>query len=84
MTLDNITREEFDTRLDAANDRLRQELNDTQERVRRLDELIHRKEIFSQKLDEILTEIDEAEVHDTRPAVADRKYKEGARCPLNR
>ena len=54
MTRDTITREEFEHRLDAANERLRQELADAQERVRRLDDLIHRKEAFSRKLDVIL------------------------------
>ncbi len=61
MTRDTITREEFEHRLDTSNGRLRQELADAQERVRRLDDLIHRKEVFSQKLDAVLAEIEREE-----------------------
>lgn len=56
MALETITREEFDKRLDAANERLRQELADAQKRVRQLETLIQRKEAFAQKLDRVLTE----------------------------
>ncbi len=64
MALDTISREEFEIRLDAANERLRQELADAQTRVQHLERLIQRKEAFSQKLDQILADIerDEAEI----------------------
>ena len=61
MTRDTITREEFEHRLNASNEQSRRELADTQERVRRLDDLIHRKEAFSRKLDAVLAEIEREE-----------------------
>ena len=42
MALDTITREESDKRLDAANERLRQDLAAAQNRVRQLKLLIRR------------------------------------------
>ena len=64
MALDTITREEFDKRLDAANERLRQELVQAQNRLRQLELLIRRKEQYSEKLDQILADLDrdEAEI----------------------
>lgn len=61
MALDTITQEEFEKRLDAANERLRQELAEAQERVRKLDNLIHRREAFNAKLDRVLSEIERRE-----------------------
>lgn len=61
MALETVTRDEFDKRLHAANERLRQELVDAQERVRRLETLIQHKEAFAQKLDRILAEIEQDE-----------------------
>ena len=64
MALDTIDRTEFDHRLDTANERLRQELGEAQERVRRLDNLLRQKEAFAQKLGKMLSDIerDEAEI----------------------
>ena len=64
MALDTITREEFDRRLDAANERLRQEVADAEKRVQQVETLIQRKEAFLQKLNQVLADIerDEAEV----------------------
>jgi hypothetical protein len=59
--LETISLEEFDRRLDAGNERLRQESAEAQERVQRLEALIARKEIFSQRLTQILTEIEREE-----------------------
>lgn len=61
---ETITAEEFDKRLDNSNDRLRHELTEVQERVRRLETLIARKEVFTHRLTQILTEIEleEAEI----------------------
>jgi hypothetical protein len=72
MALETITREKFDKRLDAANERLRQELADAQKRVRQLEDLIQRKEAFVKKLDRVLTDIerDEAEI-----AAAERELR---------
>jgi hypothetical protein len=61
MTLDTITRAEFEQRLDASNERLRQELAEAQERVQGLEILIARKEAFAHKLDRMLTEIEQEE-----------------------
>ena len=74
--LENITREAFDRRLDASNERLRQELRETQERVQQWETLIARKEAFSRKLDQILTDIerDENEI-----AEQERKLRPAAR-----
>jgi hypothetical protein len=45
---ETITYEEFETRLESANKRLRQELLDTQKRVQELEMLIRRKEARSE------------------------------------
>lgn len=65
MALETISPDEFNIRLDAANERLRQELLDAQERVRRLDDLIQRKEAFAHKLDRFLIEIEHEEAEIT-------------------
>ena len=59
-----MTLEEFDKRLEAANERLRLELAEAQERVRGLEELLARKEAFYRRLQQILLEIerDESEI----------------------
>ena len=44
MALETIDRAEFDLHLATANERLRQELADAQERVRKLDSLLRQKE----------------------------------------
>lgn len=64
MARETIDSEEFDQRLTAANDRLRLELTEAEERVRKLDALLRQKEAFSLKLDGILAELerDEAEI----------------------
>jgi hypothetical protein len=59
MPLETITKEEFDTRLDQANALLRQEVLDTEARMRCLEDVIQRKEAFSQKLDKILLDIEQ-------------------------
>ena len=58
---ETITREEFDRRLDASNVRLRQELAEALERVQRLEALLARKEVFVQRLDQMLIEIEREE-----------------------
>jgi hypothetical protein len=75
MALETITREEFDERLDAANERLRQELAYAQERVRQLEHLIQHKEAFLQKLDRVLTDIerDDAEIVAAEKALRSRR-----------
>ena len=70
MALETITKEEFDTRLEASNVRLRQEIQEAQERIHCLDDLIQRKEAFSQKLDNILLDIEQEE---TDIALAERQ-----------
>jgi hypothetical protein len=62
MSLKEITKEEFDTRLEASNASYQQEILDAQERIKFLDNLIQRKEAFEQKLDKILLEIEQEEV----------------------
>ena len=59
--LETTTREEFEKRLDASNERLRQELVEAQERVQRLELLVMRKESFAQHLTHVLTEIEREE-----------------------
>ncbi len=56
--LETISLEEFDRRIESNNERLRQELAEAQERVQRLEALLARKEVFSQRLTQILTEIE--------------------------
>ena len=56
-TRDTITYEEFEKRLEASNQRLQKELEEAQDRVRQMEALIERKEIFSHHLTEVLTEI---------------------------
>jgi hypothetical protein len=58
---DTITHAEFEARLDANNDRLRQELAEAQERVERLELLIARKQNFAQRLTQVLSEIEREE-----------------------
>lgn len=60
-TKETISREEFDKRLDDNNERLRLELAETQKRVQRLEELLARKEAYSQRLTQILTEMEREE-----------------------
>ena len=83
MALEKITRAEFDKRLDAANERLRQELLDTQERVRRLEMLLQRKEAFAQKLDRVLAEIerDEADIATFEKELRPRRAATRRRSP---
>ena len=83
MALETIAREEFDKRLDAANERLRQELLDTQERVRRLEMLLQRKEAFAQKLDRVLAEIeqDEADIATFEKELRPRRAATRRRSP---
>lgn len=56
-----MTLEEFDRRLEQSNERLQQELTDAQERVARLEALIARKQAFSQRLTQVLAEIEREE-----------------------
>lgn len=65
QALNTITREEFDIRIDANNARLKQELVESQERVQQLEALIVRKELFAQRLDQILLEVECAETEIT-------------------
>ncbi len=60
-SIETINHIDFDKRLDLNNARLRQELVDMQNRVQQLEMLITRKEIFSQRLDQILTELESEE-----------------------
>ena len=60
-TRDTITYEEFEKRLDANNARLQQKLEEAQARVQQLEALIARKEMFSQRLTEVLAEIEREE-----------------------
>ena len=55
------TPEEFEKRLIASNDQLRQELLEAQERVQRLELLVARKESFVQRITQFLTEIEREE-----------------------
>ncbi len=58
---DTMTLEEFDRRLEQNNARLQQELVEAQDRVAKLEALIARKQAFSQRLTQILTEIEREE-----------------------
>ena len=58
---ETVTLEEFDRRLEQNNERLQQELVVAQERVARLEALIARKQAFSQRLTEVLAEIEREE-----------------------
>lgn len=60
-TLETITRDEFDKRLDAGNARRQQELEQAERRAARLEALIARKEVFAQRLTQMLTEIEREE-----------------------
>ena len=60
-TLDTISSEEFDKRIDANNERLEQEVAEAQERVQRLEALIARKAMFVQRLEQVWTEIEREE-----------------------
>jgi len=65
MTLpiqDSMTLEEFDKRLEASNDRLRQEIAEAQERARGFEELLARKEAFYKRLQQIHLEIERDEL----------------------
>ena len=59
--LETTTLAAFDERLDTSNARLRQELAAAQTRVQQLEALIARKADFSQRLTEVLTEIEREE-----------------------
>lgn len=61
LSQETMTHEEFDRRLDKSNGRLRQELAEAQERVQKLEALIARKEVFAQRLAQVLTEIEREE-----------------------
>ena len=58
---DTMTLEEFDKRLEQSNARLQQELLEAQERVAKLEALIARKQAFSQRLTQVLVEIEREE-----------------------
>ena len=59
--LEEISKEEFDRRIDLNNERLRNELAEAQERVKQLEILLARKEAFAQRLSQIMTEIEREE-----------------------
>lgn len=59
--LETITPEQFEERLYASNERLRQELAEAQVRVQQLELLVARKERFAQHLTQVLIEIDREE-----------------------
>lgn len=85
MALETITREEFDKRLDAANERLQQELTDTEERRRQLELLIQQKEAFVQKLDQVLADIerDEAQIAAAEKLLWPRRRHDRRRVPAS-
>lgn len=56
MTLEIVTPEEFEVRLDIVNEQLRQELAETQKRVRRLDNSISVRRFSCRNLDRMLIE----------------------------
>jgi len=56
-----IAHAEFEARLDANNERLRQDLEAARERVQRLERRVARKESSVQRLTQILTEIEREE-----------------------
>ena len=80
-TLETITREEFDKRLDASNERRRQELAEAEERAQRLEALIARKEIFVQRLEQVLIEIEREENEIAALEKGVRSPRAAARCP---
>ena len=55
---ESLTLEEFDKRLEASNDRLQQELVEAQAHAKEWEALVIRKERFSRRLDQILSEIE--------------------------
>lgn len=59
--LETISLEEFDRRIEANNERLLHELAAAQERVRKLENLLVRKQVFSQRLTQMLAEIEREE-----------------------
>ena len=60
-TLKTISVEEFDERLEASNGELRQELEEKQLQVRRLEALVVRKEHLARRINQMLTEIESEE-----------------------
>lgn len=59
--LDTIDREEFDRRLDASNERLRLELIEAEERLRKMEMVVVRKEVLLERLEQTLAEIEREE-----------------------
>jgi predicted RNase H-like nuclease (RuvC/YqgF family) len=60
-TRETISPEEFDRRLAASNERKQREVEEATMRVHQLEALIARKEVFVQRLDQMLAEIECAE-----------------------
>jgi chromosome segregation ATPase len=79
--LETITLEQFNQRLDASNESLRQQLAEAQARVQRLEALIARKELFAQRLTQMLAEIEREEGEiadlekDLRPSRAPKRRR---------
>jgi ABC-type transporter Mla subunit MlaD len=73
MPLETITREEFDRRLDAANERLRLKVDEIEEQQSKAEQLLSR---YERALDEIEAELESADDSVRRPARLRKRLNE--------